>query len=148
MEGNRTHESYNNEQTYYEYDVANALIQSQQLGTGWSYYTYDARGNCTRKPQPSGTQYFGAGTSLSTAHMGIGPVKREVRRIFGTVRLKDLKKNVLISSFDLDNEESDPARRSWDARSFHNPPGNDSSCALLAIQGILEYHLWVACNCP
>ena len=44
--GNRTYESYNSEQTYYEYDAANELIQSQQLDTGWSYYQYDARGNC------------------------------------------------------------------------------------------------------
>ena len=49
---------YNGEQTYYEYDAANELNQSQKLGTGWSYYQYDARGNCLTMLAPDGTTYY------------------------------------------------------------------------------------------
>ena len=34
------------------------LTQSQKLGTGWSYYQYDARGNCLTMLAPDGTTYY------------------------------------------------------------------------------------------
>jgi patatin-like phospholipase/acyl hydrolase len=51
---------------------------------------------------------------------------REIRRILGTVCLKDLQKRVLVPAFDLDNEHPDPQRRSWKPKFFHNFPGIDS----------------------
>jgi len=56
--GNRTRQEFNGEQTYYEYDAANALTRSHDLDTGWSYYEYDSRGNCTEIQEPDGTNYF------------------------------------------------------------------------------------------
>ena len=56
--GNRTRQEFNGEQTYYEYDTANALTRSHDLDTGWSYYEYDSRGNCLQAQSPAGTQYF------------------------------------------------------------------------------------------
>jgi hypothetical protein len=50
---------------------------------------------------------------------------RELKRIFGGARLAELKKSVLISAFDLDNEKTDPAERSWAPKFFHNLPGPD-----------------------
>jgi patatin-like phospholipase/acyl hydrolase len=40
--------------------------------------------------------------------------------------LGDLNKKVLIATFDLDNEESDPFRRTWKAKFYHNYAGTDS----------------------
>jgi patatin-like phospholipase/acyl hydrolase len=57
---------------------------------------------------------------------------RELRRIFGEARLKDLAKRVLIPAFDLDNENPDASRRSWSPKFFHNFPGPDSDGDQLA----------------
>lgn len=52
---------------------------------------------------------------------------RETKRILGPeTKLKDLKKNVLIPSFDLDNEDPVPEKRSWKPKFFHNFKGGDS----------------------
>ena len=51
---------------------------------------------------------------------------RELRRVFGGVRLKDLKQRVLIPAFDLDNQDPQPARRCGAPKFFHNFPGGDS----------------------
>jgi predicted acylesterase/phospholipase RssA len=52
---------------------------------------------------------------------------REVKRVLGTeTKLKSLKKNVLIPTFDLDNDDPDPTKRSWKPKFFHNFKGGDS----------------------
>jgi len=68
-----------------------------------------------------------AGAQYDNRHL-----THELRRILGDVRLRDLQKRVLISSFDLDNEEADPLKRSWKPKFFHNFPGLDSDGDLLA----------------
>ncbi|MCX7899442.1 MAG: patatin-like phospholipase family protein [Methylocystis sp.] len=50
----------------------------------------------------------------------------ELKRIFGNLRLADLPKRVLVPAFRLDNEDPNPARRSWSPKFFHNFPGEDS----------------------
>jgi patatin-like phospholipase/acyl hydrolase len=55
----------------------------------------------------------------------------ELRKIltseFGTSTLKSLSpKRVLVSAFDLDNNETDPKKRHWKAKFFHNFPGSDT----------------------
>ena len=52
--GNRTYQKYNNQETYYTYDSVNALTQKHRLGTGYTYFTYDSRGNCTKIQAPDG----------------------------------------------------------------------------------------------
>jgi len=51
-----------------------------------------------------------------------------LKNLFGNTQLKDLKKNVLITSFDLDNEAGETNTRNWKPKIFHNYPGpnNDS----------------------
>lgn len=61
-------------------------------------------------------------------------LRREVRRILGDTKLKDLGKNVLISTFDLDNEAEEPAQRHWKAKYFHNFAGADSDGEALTYQ--------------
>jgi len=51
---------------------------------------------------------------------------KELKAIFGNVRLKDLGKRVLIPAFDLDNEKRKASERSWAPKFFHNFPGEDS----------------------
>lgn len=49
-----------------------------------------------------------------------------LRANFGDMCLKDLRKRVLIPTFDLDNEHPDNARRMWKPKFFHNYPGKGS----------------------
>jgi patatin-like phospholipase/acyl hydrolase len=56
----------------------------------------------------------------------------ELRRLFGNARLRDLGQRVLITAFDLDNEDPRPDERRWKPKLFHNYPGPDSDGATLA----------------
>lgn len=49
------------------------------------------------------------------------PLRRELQNLFGEATLGQLGKRVLISTFDLDNE--DAANRTWKPKLFHNFPG-------------------------
>ena len=58
---------------------------------------------------------------------------REVKAILGEeTRLKDLRKKVVIPSFDLDDEEEVESKRSWKPKFFHNFGGKDSDGDMLA----------------
>ena len=70
--------------------------------------------------------------NVAGAQYGNKALTRELRRIFGETRLKDLGKRVLIPAFDLDNENPDASRRSWSPKFFHNFPGPDSDGDRLA----------------
>ena len=61
---------------------------------------------------------------LIGAEYDLEPLKEVLNLQFGDARLGGLKKRVLISSFDLDNEMA--AYRTWKAKFFHNFPGPDS----------------------
>ena len=70
---------------------------------------------------------------LRGADYDTGPLRRELRRLFGSTKLGDLKTSVLITSFDLDNEDSNPARRTWKPKLFHNFQGPKNDRASLAL---------------
>ncbi len=55
-------------------------------------------------------------------------LRNELKKLFGDTTLGQLKKKVLITAFDLDNEDPNPMRRRWKPKLFHNFPGpkNDS----------------------
>ncbi len=55
-----------------------------------------------------------------------------IDKVIGSVTLAELEKNVLISAFDLDNEEVDLLKRGWKPKFFHNFPGEDSDGHYLA----------------
>ncbi len=58
---------------------------------------------------------------ISGAQYSNGNLTREVKRILGKdTKLKDLNRSVLIPTFDLDNEDPNPAKRSWKPKFFHN----------------------------
>lgn len=59
-------------------------------------------------------------------------LERELKAIFGQMTLAQLRKKVLITSFDMDNESADPKQRCWKPKLFHNFPGTDSDGAELA----------------
>lgn len=52
-------------------------------------------------------------------------LKAELKKVFGTLQLKDLKRKVAIPTFDLDNEDV-ATRRTWKPKIFHNFKGADS----------------------
>src|SRR4051794_6359703 len=54
----------------------------------------------------------------------VANLEREVRSVLGDGTLGQLEKRVLVTAFDLDNE--DPRARSWKPKIFHNFPGADS----------------------
>ena len=60
------------------------------------------------------------------------PLAHVLRRVIGKTRLDELQKKVLITAFDLDNEATDPKRRRWKPKFFHNYPGTDSDGHRLA----------------
>ena len=43
-----------------------------------------------------------------------------MRRMLGDTRLKDLRKNILITTFDLDNHSSEYGERCWEPKFLHN----------------------------
>jgi patatin-like phospholipase/acyl hydrolase len=53
-------------------------------------------------------------------------LKQILQETFGARKLQDLKPRVLIASFSLDNQASDPASRTWNPKFFHNFTGADS----------------------
>jgi len=71
------------------------------------------------------------GTLLGAQYHSDG-LKRHLQRMLGKARLRDLKKRVLITAFDLDNQHPRPEKRSWKPKLFHNFPGADSDGATLA----------------
>ena len=64
---------------------------------------------------------------LRGADYKTAPMRRVFKRILGTeTTLGQLDKNVLITAFDLDNEDTDKAKRTWKPKIFHNLPGTNS----------------------
>ena len=64
---------------------------------------------------------------LRGADYSITPLRRELKKLFGSATLGQLRKRVLIPSFDLDNGDSH--QRTWKPKLFHNfvGRGNDRS---------------------
>ena len=53
-------------------------------------------------------------------------LKQILQETFGAQKLSDLKPRVLIASFSLDNQATDPSARTWSPKFFHNFTGADS----------------------
>jgi uncharacterized protein len=66
------------------------------------------------------------------AEYGNKKLRRELRKIMQDTTLGDLQRNVLITTFDLDNESEDPKKRTWKPKIFHNLPGADNDNEYLA----------------
>jgi patatin-like phospholipase/acyl hydrolase len=67
---------------------------------------------------------------LRGADYNINPLRQELKKLFGDTSLGQLKKRVLITTFDLDNE--DLTKRTWKPKLFHNFPGPNNDQAALA----------------
>ena len=63
------------------------------------------------------------------ADYDVANLRRELETIFGGLTLADLQRRVLVTAFDLDNE--DPTTRTWKPKIFHNFPGADTDGARL-----------------
>lgn len=66
---------------------------------------------------------------LGGADYDIGNLEKELKKIFGGKKLKDLSKKVLVTAFDLDNgdeEKVSEEKRTWKPKLFHNYPGEDT----------------------
>jgi patatin-like phospholipase/acyl hydrolase len=70
---------------------------------------------------------------LRGADYDTGPLRRELKKLFGRATLGELKRRVLIAAFDLDNEDPDPEKRTWKPKLFHNYPGPNNDRASLAL---------------
>jgi len=61
---------------------------------------------------------------LRGADYKTAPMRRVLKRILGDdTTLGQLKKRVLITAFDMDNEDPDEMKRTWKPKLFHNFPG-------------------------
>lgn len=67
--------------------------------------------------------------NLRSAQYSTGPLKEELEKVFGARTLFDLPKKVVISAFELDNLKTEPGRRHWKPKFFHNFPGEGSDGA-------------------
>jgi patatin-like phospholipase/acyl hydrolase len=62
---------------------------------------------------------------LRGADYKIAPMRRVFKKVLGEeTTLGRLRKRVLITAFDMDNEDSDVLNRSWKPKLFHNFPGD------------------------
>lgn len=62
---------------------------------------------------------------LRGADYKTAPMRRVFKRVLGEeTTLGQLQKRVLITAFDMDNEDEDESRRSWKPKLFHNFPGD------------------------
>jgi hypothetical protein len=71
---------------------------------------------------------------ITGADYDIKNLEREVKKIFGKTTLAQLKRRVLITAFDLDNESHNKALRTWKPKLFHNFPGHDTDGSELAFK--------------
>ena len=61
---------------------------------------------------------------LRGADYKTAPMRRVLKRVLGeTTTLGQLRKRVLVTAFDLDNENPDALKRTWKPKLFHNFPG-------------------------
>lgn len=63
---------------------------------------------------------------ITGADYDIRNLEKVLKNIFGQTTLSGLKKNILITTFDLDNESKDLNSRTWKPKIFHNFKGSDS----------------------
>jgi patatin-like phospholipase/acyl hydrolase len=62
---------------------------------------------------------------LRGADYKIAPMRRVFKRVLGEeTTLGQLRKRVLITAFDMDNEDADELKRTWKPKLFHNFPGD------------------------
>ena len=59
-------------------------------------------------------------------------LSRVLHDVFGDRALHELSTRVLVTAFDLDNQDPDPAARTWKPKIFHNFPGVDDDGDQLA----------------
>ena len=70
---------------------------------------------------------------LRGADYSIKPLRSELKKLFGNATLGDLGKKVLITAFDLDNEDTNPAKRTWKPKLFHNFTGTNTDKAFSVV---------------
>lgn len=66
---------------------------------------------------------------LRGADYSTKPLRLELKKLFGDATLGQLERRVLITAFDLDNEDPNPGKRTWKPKLFHNFPGTNSDSA-------------------
>jgi patatin-like phospholipase/acyl hydrolase len=70
---------------------------------------------------------------LNGADYSIKPLRQELKKLLGVTKLGQLKKRVLITAFDLDNEDPEPEKRRWKPKLFHNFPGPNNDRSFSAV---------------
>jgi patatin-like phospholipase/acyl hydrolase len=61
---------------------------------------------------------------LRGADYKTAPMRRVFKRVLGeSTKLGQLRKRILITAFDMDNEDADELKRTWKPKLFHNFPG-------------------------
>ncbi len=72
---------------------------------------------------------------LRGADYKIAPLRGVLKRVLGEeTTLGQLKKRVLITAFDLDNQDEDGEKRTWKPKLFHNFPGKGNDRHQLAYE--------------
>jgi patatin-like phospholipase/acyl hydrolase len=70
---------------------------------------------------------------LRGADYKTAPMRRVFKKVLGEdTKLAQLRKRVLITAFDMDNEDEDDLKRTWKPKLFHNFPGDGNDREELA----------------
>jgi patatin-like phospholipase/acyl hydrolase len=70
---------------------------------------------------------------LRGADYKTAPMRRVFKKVLGEdTKLAQLRKRVLITAFDMDNEDEDDLKRTWKPKLFHNFPGDGNDRQELA----------------
>ncbi|MCW8985381.1 MAG: patatin-like phospholipase family protein [Thermoanaerobaculales bacterium] len=70
---------------------------------------------------------------LRGADYKIAPMRRVFKKVLGEeTTLGQLRKRVLITAFDMDNEDEEELKRTWKPKLFHNFPGDGNDRSRLA----------------
>jgi len=67
------------------------------------------------------------------ADYSIKPLRKVLKKLLEDITLGQLKKRVLVTAFDLDNEDPDPEKRTWKPKLFHNFPGPNTDRDIPAV---------------
>jgi len=73
---------------------------------------------------------------IAGADYDIKNLESVLKKVFGSARLSDLKKTLLVTAFDLDNENPDPQKRSWVPLIMSNLSGKHYGNGLTIVEAL------------
>jgi len=74
---------------------------------------------------------------LTGADYDLENLESVLKKVFGELKMKDLKRPVIVTAFDLDNESLQKDKRTWEPVLFSNIPANNKTSEVLVYKAAL-----------